>query len=137
LVFLKIQKSVDNSLLNRVLWFPSECSDLPAVKENEGVIAGPAPLSSGVMNAGPEPEMCAYPVYRIVYFTVFISTKIENVDFFLGFLNCTEHRIDAVLYIKIRFFLVPVPENIQPVRVVAQLVIEIKDMPMGIAFPKN
>ena len=130
-------ESFDDTLVNRITRFPSECSDLHVVKENEGVIPNPAPLPSGVMNVGLEPEMCAYPVYRIVNFTVFISTKIENVDFFLRFLNCTEYRIDAVLYIKIRFFLVPVPENIQPVRVVTQLVIEIKDVPVGIALSKN
>jgi hypothetical protein len=47
------------------------------------------------------------------------------------------HIAKTVLYVKVRFLLVPVTEHIKIIKKVPQLLVEIKGMPVGIVLPKD
>ena len=48
-----------------------------------------------------------------------------------------QHRIDAVVHIEVGLALLAVAENAQPRRVLAQLLVEVEDVAVGVALAED
>ena len=81
--------------------------------------------------------MAGDPADRIIDLTVFVDTQVENVDSGRCMSNSQEDGIDAVLHIQIGFALLTIAQHLQFFRMVAQLFVEVKDMPVRVAFAEN
>lgn len=86
--------------------------------------------------------MLANVADRIFHLHVFGRAEVEDFDVVFGFqrqsrVHHMEHRGEAVLHVEIGFPLRAVTEHFEMVGMVEELFVEIKNVPVGVAFAEN
>jgi hypothetical protein len=61
-------------------------------------------------------EMFTNPSDGIVDLAIFVRAKIENIYFIVRFVDDREDRVDAILHVQIRLFLMAVAQHVEMFR---------------------
>src|SRR5262249_26795625 len=116
---------------------PAQRTDARRIEMNERVVADPATLSTRVGERRGQSEMFGDPPDRTVDLDVALMPEIEDVHLVARVLDCTQHRVDRIAHIKVRFALATIAEDLQPCRVGAQFFVKVEHMTVGVTLAQH
>src|SRR5215208_4301101 len=130
LIGLQVFQSFKDALLNGKFWCPAQCTDLGCIEKNERVVANPSTMTTRVNTLWLQPQVSADPTNRVIDLAILIGPKIIDIDLFLCLLNDKKDSIDTILHVEIRFALVSISQDVKFIRVLEQLFVKVKNMPV-------
>lgn len=136
-VFLKPAQGSRDSLSDGQFGFPSQTANPGAIKKNKWAVSNPSAFPSGIGSLGVEAELLGDAIDAVIHTYIFIRTQIENIHFFVGFLNGHLHGVQAVLNVKVRLFLFAVAQNVEGVGIFPQAFVKIKNVAVCITLSQN
>src|SRR5688572_31109948 len=130
LIGLQVFQSFKYALLNAKFWSPAQCTDFGCIEKNERVVANPATITPRVNALRIQPQALANPANRVINLAILVRTEIVDIDLFLRLFHHKKNGINTILHIKIGFALVSISQDMKFIRILEQLFIKIKNMPV-------
>src|SRR5579863_5810579 len=82
-------------------------------------------------------EIFTNPANGVVHFAIFVCAQVEDVYFVLGAIQRGENRVNAILYVQIRFPLMTIAQDMEVIRMLRKLLPKIDDVPVRIALSQD
>ena len=124
-------------MLNRQARPPTQCTNSRTIEEYERTVTYPSALTPSIRQLRVQAKIFANPSDRVVYFAVFVGSKIEDVDFAIGTIECGENGVDTILDIQIGLPLMAIAQHVQMVGVLGKLPPKIEHVPVRVTLSKN
>ena len=98
-----------HAFFNRQFGLPTQGKQFLCIQKDKWTVANPAARPAAVNKPGMIAQRLTNPANRIVNLAVFMCTEVKYIHLFLSLGMDQQNGIDAVLHVKVRLALVPVP----------------------------
>src|SRR5204862_2960918 len=133
----QVVERAHDALLDCQLRDPAQAPHARAVQEDEGAVADPAALAAPVGEPRRDAEGPGDPADGVVDCAVLVGAEVEDRGLGLRALDGHDDRVDAVVHVEVRLALLAVAENVQDLRIGAQPLVEVENVPVRVALAEN
>src|ERR1700730_410379 len=101
----EVFESRNYAIPNRHFRFPSQCTHLLRIEQDDWIVTDPSTITAAVLNRRRHAQRIADPTDRVIYLAIRLATQIEDAHPIARLFYRQQYRINAVMNVKIGFTL--------------------------------